>query len=407
MSSTISIFMAFVGGFAASLTPCVYPLIPVTLAIFGATSEVSRMRAFALAVTYVIGMALMYTSLGIVSALGGSLFGHFLGNPWLIASMCLFLITLSLFTLDIIKFDLAYRLQTRAGRIGGSGFAGAFLMGTVSGLVAAPCAAPLLITILGIAAKTQSAWRGAALLFSYALGFGLIFIALATFSGLVRKLPKSGPWLNLVKFTISAALLAVAIFLLQPLVGHLDFSLPGVDKLFLLLVLSTIAFLIATIGYRRNLGWVKFLCSIVLALCLYELFAPTPYIDRTQQDGPPLVWADSIERALEQAHSQKQVAMIDLFADWCATCKQLEVKTFAAPQVAEELSKLALARVDLTRQDEKAKTIQKTYRVRGLPAVLFLCAGGQEIEGSRISGFMAADDFRTHLRAVLQKADDC
>ena len=140
--------IVFAAGFLSSLTPCVYPLIPVTLALFGVNADISRTQGFALALCYVLGIATTYTTLGIFCAFTGALFGALLGNMWVVLGMCLLLILLSLYTLDVFVLRLGSKLETKCSKIGGKGFLGAFSMGLVSGVIAAPCIGPVLLLSL-------------------------------------------------------------------------------------------------------------------------------------------------------------------------------------------------------------------------------------------------------------------
>ena len=346
----------------------------------------------------------MYTSLGVVSAYTGALLGTALQSPWTVAVMCLFLITLSLYTLDIIQVDLAYKIQARASLIGGKGYLGAFLMGTVSGLVAAPCAAPLLITILGLAAHSANPLWGALLLFVYALGFGLLFLALGTFSGLIHKLPRSGDWLHIVKFFISAALLTVAIFLIRPLLPAVNLQLdPGQAALFVS-VFGLIALLVATIGRRRHLRSIKFLCACVLAIALYQLVFERPSPPATAVD---IRWESNVDRAIAMATQKRQLVMIDFFAEWCAACKQLEQNTFRDPAVQDKLRALSLARVDLTLASDLTDAVQQRFVLLGLPSILFLCPNGVELPDTRLEGFKDPTQFLDHLARVQAKGRNC
>ncbi len=397
-----SLSVAFIGGVATSFTPCVYPLIPVTLAIFGATAEIPRWKAFCLSLSYVLGMAVMYTSLGLLSAFTGSLFGEALRNPWIISGMGLFLLILSLYTLDIIKFDAAYRLQSKASAIGGRGFIGSFLMGTASGVVAAPCAAPLLITILGLAAQTQSALLGSLLLFTYAFGFGLIFLFLGTFSGLVHKLPRSGDWLYVIKFAISTLLLMVAIFLIRPLLPDVRTIFSSTGNILLVIFCGVIAFLSATIGYRKHPKAVKFLCAALLAASLFQIYEGKQPASPSKETKAQ--WANSIEEA-KTTSRDRNVILVDFYADWCANCKEYESKIFVQPKVTEAFRSFSLARIDLTLNDEVADSIQEKYSIKGLPSIIFLCPSGNEISNSRIEGFLNEQGFIDHLLSVIARAE--
>lgn len=391
------LFVVFWGGVLSSLTPCVYPLIPVTLAIFGATNESSRRKAFALSLTYVLGIAFTYTLLGMVCAKTGIVFGSFLGNPWIVALLALFILLLALYTLDIIPINFLHLVQTKAGRLGGKGFSGAFVMGAVSGVVAAPCVGPVLVVVLGIAAASQNVFWGAALLLCYSLGMGVLFVLLGTYSGLIQRIPRSGNWLLGVKLLIASLLLVALWILAAPFLGR---YLPDIKREMLLaivLLFLILAVLAGVWGLKRNLRSLRFasaiLTSLVFSLGLSGFTAPSQ----------ELKWLTSFDAALQTAQQLEKPLMIDLFADWCAACKELDSLTFSDATVQQALSALVLGRVDFTTESDETIRIQEKYEVIGLPCVLFLSKEGIEIPESRLTGFLGPQEFLRHVERVLKR----
>jgi thiol:disulfide interchange protein DsbD len=391
-SALTQLISVFIAGIGTSLTPCVYPLIPITLAVFGATPDVGRGRAFRLSLTYVLGIAATYTALGIFSAKTGALFGGFLGNPLVAAPLALFLIVLALYSLDIFQIRSVSTIQSIASSIGGKGFRGAFLMGTVSGLVAAPCAGPWLVVVLGIAAASENSTWGAILLFTYALGMGLLFIALGTFPALLRKIPRSGDWLIGLKFIMAAALLTVALVLVGP---FLPPKLRG-DYLaaapFVALASTVLAVVLAWGAFRVNAAPLKVFAALLLAWTVNGAVLRPP--------ESSLQWESSIEAALETARSKRTLAFVDLFAEWCGACKELEKITFSDPAVQRELAKFATARIDFTVDSPANGALAERYGVVGLPCLLFLDANGVEIPETRITGFLPPAEFLAHLNRI-------
>ena len=392
LSPSAQLLWAFAGGFATSLTPCVYPLIPVTLSIFGASEARSRGQAFLLALSYVFGIASTYTVLGMVSARAGLVFGGFLGSPPVVALLVIALTLLALVTLDLIPSDMLNRLQTAASRVGGRGYSGAFLMGLVSGVVAAPCVGPALVLVLGVAASSQSVIWGALLLFTYALGFGVLFLVLGTFSDLVRLLPRSGNWLYLVKIAMATALLMVALYLLQPFLPPPRGSYGRIGPTALLGVGALLAFL----AILRNQGTLRLVSALALAIGLTHTVVLPP----ARIEASPHVWATSLAKALDAAKVERKVAMVDLYADWCAACKELDAITFRDSAVGGALQRFALGRVDFTLESPEQDAIVQRYAVAGLPCILFLNPDGSEVPDSRILGFLPPTDFLAHLDRV-------
>lgn len=201
--------LVFGAGLVTSLTPCVYPLIPVTVSILGAKKAESRGKAFLLALSYVLGIAVTYAALGAFAALTGALFGEVASNPWVNIAMAVILAALSLNMLEVFHF----RLPGLAGATAGqrkTGFVSNFVLGLVFGLVASPCTAPVLGAILLWVGQTGSVVRGSSLLFVFALGMGAFLLAVGTFSSLATTLPKSGDWMVRVKVAMGTLLLAMA-----------------------------------------------------------------------------------------------------------------------------------------------------------------------------------------------------
>ncbi|HEU4988587.1 MAG TPA: cytochrome c biogenesis protein CcdA [Gemmatimonadaceae bacterium] len=206
--------LVFLGGVLTSLTPCIYPMIPITIAIIGgqsATPDTPRWRPLALTLTYVAGLALVYSALGLFAGLTGTLFGTVSSNPWLYFTMANVLIIAALAMFDVIPVRLPHALTARAATAGTAGkFSGAFVMGAMSGLVAAPCSAPVMAVVLTWVSTTKSAVLGFLYLFVFSLGMSALLVVLGVSSGSLSRLPRAGAWMVWVKKTFAFAMLAVA-----------------------------------------------------------------------------------------------------------------------------------------------------------------------------------------------------
>ena len=211
--SASAIFVVFAAGVLTSFTPCVYPMIPVTVTYIGGAAGGNRRRAVALSVTYVLGLAVMYAALGVAAALMGKIFGEFTRNPIVYGAVGLIIIALGLAMLDVFTIPaLATGLQGKWARKGG--FLGAAVMGVAAGFVAAPCTAPVLGLLLAYVGQTRNVVWGGSLLFVFALGLGLLLMLLGIFSGMLANLPKAGAWTVRVKKGFGIAMLVIgAIFL--------------------------------------------------------------------------------------------------------------------------------------------------------------------------------------------------
>ncbi len=202
--SLLALGVAFAGGVLTSLTPCVYPLIPITVSIFGAKRAGSRGQKMGLSALYVLGIAVMYSALGLAAALSGAAFGSVLQNPWVVGFVGLVLVSLALSMFGLFEVRLPSAWQVRLNRVGGAGAAGSFAMGLVSGIIAAPCTGPVLAAALAFIASQGSVTLGVSVMFAYALGLGLLFFLIGAFS---LSLPRSGPWMEIVKSVFGVALL--------------------------------------------------------------------------------------------------------------------------------------------------------------------------------------------------------
>lgn len=209
--------VVFAGGLLTSLTPCIYPMIPITAAVVGgqhataAGEQAPPSRPYALTFAYVTGLALAYASLGLIAGLSGSLFGSISTNKWLLLGMANLLLAFALMMLDVLPVPVPSSWMTRASTLGGSGrLAGAFAMGAASGLVAAPCGAPVMATLLTWVAATKSAWRGFSYLFVFSLGMSALLVVVGLTSGSVSRLPKAGLWMVRVKKVFAVLMLGMA-----------------------------------------------------------------------------------------------------------------------------------------------------------------------------------------------------
>ncbi len=388
-------------GVISSLTPCVYPLIPVTVSIFGAGEGQAKSRAAALSALYVLGMALTYTSLGMISAKSGMLFGSLLGHPAIVLGFAALLLVMSLHSLDLVT--LPFRgLQSKAGAFGGKGALGALIMGLVSGAVAAPCVGPVLVLVLIEAGRSNNVAWGALLLFIYSLGMGLLFFLIGTFSGSLRRLPRAGNWLYLIKYIIAVGLLVAALYILRGVYNSNLERLAAILPSYLWVLVACIASISA---FTLKLVDIKFPASIVTAICAFSLFGGYPSSDTHAEHSTQISWQSEFESALQVAARSKKPLVVDMFADWCVSCKELD-RTFSHSEVAKTLSSEFIPlRIDFTQESKSSESLSEKYGVVGLPCVLFLNSDGSEIEGSRITGFVGPQELLLHLGKFLKKGN--
>ena len=209
------LLLVFAAGVGASLTPCVYPLIPITISVFGARDADSRLQAFGLSSVYVLGIVLTYTVLGLVAGLAGKGIGEAMKNPLVLAGIAALMIAMGLSSFGLFELQLPSSLQNKLSAQGGKGIVGALVMGLVAGLVATPCVGPILVAILVFVAQTQDMVLGAVMLATFALGMGMLFLVLGTFANLINKLPRSGTWMVGVKTVFGVIFMVVALYYLR------------------------------------------------------------------------------------------------------------------------------------------------------------------------------------------------
>lgn len=404
----LALGISFAGGVMTSLTPCVYPVILITVAVFGARQARSRLQAFLLSLTFASAIILMYTSLGIVSALTGTLFGKIYTNKWFIISIAALFALMGLSLFGLFTIQLPESLRNRFAAAGKAGFAGAFVIGLVSGLLAAPCTGPVLIGILTFVSTTQSVAFGALLLLAYSLGLTLIFIIVGTF---VMSLPKSGKWLDAVKDILGAVMVVLALYFLRVLFP-LDRMDQGLAGLLLPAGLAAagagIVLVILSHGviHRKLVGdgegtpgrRASFQVFRIMALVLLVSGSSSAILSRSA-GAAELDWIRDDEAAAMAVHRQeKRPLVIDFTATWCESCLKIERETFSDGQVSTEMKRFVLLRMDLSDMTEEDDAIQKKFNIAGLPTVLVIGSDGRE--AARITEFMAAEAFLEILRGV-------
>lgn len=226
----LTLLFVFVAGVGVSLTPCVYPLIPITMSVIGTRKTSGLGQRLALSFTFVGGLAVMYTGLGLVAGLTGAGLGTAMQNPWVTGAVGLLFAAMALSYLDLFTLQLPGGVQDRLAGAGGAGFAGALVLGLVSGLVAAPCAGPVTLAILAHIAKTRDPVLGVSLMLAFSLGLGLIFVIIGASTEVTRKLPKSGAWMDVLKLVFAVVLFALAFYYLGLAIPALNAPFEGLAR---------------------------------------------------------------------------------------------------------------------------------------------------------------------------------
>lgn len=388
----ISIFLI---GLALNLTPCVYPMMSVTVSLFGSNetkNNASTGSTFSKALVYVLGIVFMYSALGVMAAYTGELFGSWLQSPWVLAGIggLIFLLSLSMFGLYELQ-PPTWMMQKLGKTQQASGYIGHFLSGLLVGVFAAPCIGPPIIALLAFVGSQGSPTFGFFAFFVMALGLGLPYLILGTFSGLLGKMPKSGVWMVWVKKVFGVVLVGVALFYLA-LAFLPDYSMH--------VVLGTVITGGVYLGFIERSGhqktgfrWLKYaagLGALIVGLMLFQ---------NLQKEE--VQWQTYDANTIKQ--TDKPV-MLDFYADWCIPCIELDRKTFTDDRIIEKTESFVRMKIDLTHFDSKrAEKLRKQYDIAGVPTIVFLDSEGNEVEKARVVGFLNADNFLKRVHEVKQK----
>jgi len=387
---------AFVGGLLVCLTPCVYPMMGVTVSVFGARQSQSRWHAMGLSTAFVLGISAMFTPLGVVAGYTGSLFGAALANPWVLALVAIVFLALAASMFGAFDFVLPSSLSNKLAEMGGVGYGGAFLVGAVSGLIAAPCTGPVLTGILLWIGKTKSASLGAAALFAFSLGLGLPFWLVGTFA---VSLPKGGSWMVGVKSVFGIVLSVAAIYFLKgavPQLSHLSFADRGFVVAAAALIAAGLALGAVHLTFEKGQTVVAIRKATGIVASVAGLFLLVAWLEAPRGK---LSWEPSEEVARTRAETERRPMLVDFTAEWCGACKELSRITFSDPTVMVEARRFIAVKVDATNEDDAAiDKVKDRYRVVGLPTVVLLGSDGRE--RARFTEFVPPDRFLTAIRAI-------
>ncbi|HEX5131749.1 MAG TPA: cytochrome c biogenesis protein CcdA, partial [Candidatus Krumholzibacteria bacterium] len=389
--------LVFLGGLALNLTPCVYPVIPITVSYFGGQSRGRGSRTVTLALLYLLGMATMYSSLGLVAAFTGSLFGSALQNPLVLIVVALVMVGLAMSMFGFYEIRVPLRLAGVAGTAK-QGAMGSFLMGLTVGIVAAPCIGPFVLGLLTFVGEMGNLFLGFSLFFVLALGLGTPLVVLAVASGSISRLPKSGEWMEWIRRLFGVVLLAMAVYFLRAVIGDaLYFAgigtvlvIGGAALGFIARARSTSIFFNA---FRRFIGVAAPLYG------LYMILAPGHILGRHAEAG--IAWVPYAETRLAAAAAAGKPVVIDFSADWCLPCKELEHETFADPQVIDVVGGMVPLRADLTAHGSAdVRALREKFDIRGVPTIIFIDATGKERSDLRAVEFIDSEEFLSRLNQI-------
>jgi thiol:disulfide interchange protein DsbD len=391
----VALFLIFIAGLALNLTPCVYPLIPITISYFGAQVKQKKAHKIIMALVYILGMSVTYSVLGTIAALTGGLFGSLLQNPLVVLLLVAIFLALALGMFGLYEIRIPQSIANFSGK-SRQGYFGTALMGLTVGFIAAPCIGPFVLSLLVYVGKIGNPFLGFLMFFVLSLGLGFPYIFLAVFSGSISKLPRSGVWMEGVKIIFGLIMVGLALYtaqaLISPKIYEIVFPIYLIAAGFYLIVIDKKAKTAA--GYTK----IKYIIAIVFIIW----GASSLHFGKEEQiSSGKLEWQMTTSQQQIDDYVSKSTGkptIIDFYADWCAQCKELDKYTYIDPKIIELSKKFNTVKVDLTKGD---KEIEGKFKILGLPVVAFLDKNGKEIESLRVTGFLKPEEFVKVMEKAL------
>ncbi len=408
-------------GLLLAFTPCCLPMIPILSGIIvGQGGTVTTSRAFLLSLSYVLGMAVTYTAAGAAFAAAGAQIQAVLQQPWVIVLVAALFVALALAMFGLYDLQVPASLQTRlnalSSRQRGGSFVGAAVMGLVSALVVTTCVTPPLVAALAVIAQSGDVARGALALFALSLGMGLPLLVIGTSAG--RLLPRAGPWMNTIKLVFGLVMLALAVWMLDRLLpGALTLALWAVLLIVAGVFLGAFQALDASAGPERKLGKAAGVLALLYGSALFigalagneDPFQPLRFArsptaaSEHALDFRRIKTVADLDRELAAARAAGQPVMLDFYADWCVSCKEMERFTFSDPAVATALSGVVLLQADVTAVDADDLQLMQRFGIVGPPTIIFFGSDGREAAEFRLVGFKGAEEFAEHVAAAFTR----
>lgn len=386
----------FAGGLALNLTPCVYPMIPITVSFFGGRASQEKpgqLKLIAHGLCYLMGLALTNSILGVVAALTGGLMGAILQSPIVLTLIAVVLVVFASSLFGFWELQLPGAMNQIAGK-SYTGYFGSLFMGLTLGVVAAPCIGPFVLGLLTWVASMGDPWLGFLIFFILSLGLGLPLFILAIFSGQLQRLPRAGGWMIWVRKLMGWILVGMAAYFIRPIVP---------DALKILLPVGI------TLAAGLHLGWFDnnqagsrffpWLKSIVGTACLV---LATIWLSGWFIRGPGVVWHVHSEQILQEAIVQKKPIIIDFYAEWCTPCREFEEIIFHHPEVVKQsAADFIMIKVDVTKGGNPFhEQLLKRYDIKGVPTIVFLDAQGTERMDLRLLDLVTAEQFLLYMNSA-------
>lgn len=401
VNDSLTLFGIFLLGLGLNLTPCVYPMMTVTISLFGSQKDATRFHAFVKSVAYVVGIAVTYSTLGVITAFTGGFFGALLQSKWVLFAIAIILAGLALSMFNVYTLTLPSGIVNKlAGKRSVTIF-GFFFSGVFVGVFAAPCIGPTILALITFVASKGDPVYAFWIFFTMSMGLGLPYLLLGTFSGLMKKLPRSGVWLIWIERLFGVVLMSLAAFYLILAVkpALLPWLVPGA--------------LIAGGGY---LGFFENSAKYGAKFSLFKKFAgtvavATAVLMTVMAPRQSVLWEPYSDQKVAEAQKAGRPVLLDFYADWCIPCHELDNNTYTNPDVIAALQKFTRLKVNMTDADnDKSQATAEKFGIVGVPSVLFIAPDGKEVTEARITGFTPPGEFialmksSPQLKAYVQKA---
>ena len=389
-------------GLGLAFTPCVLPMVPILSSIIvGEGRQAGRSRGFILSATYSLGMAIVYTLLGVAAGLAGEGLAAALQNPWVLGAFALLIVAMAMSMFGFYELQMPAALQTRlantAGRQSGGKLAGVFAMGAISALIVGPCVAAPLAGALVYISQTRDVVIGGAALFAMAVGMSIPLLLVGVSAG--SLLPRAGAWMESVKRLFGVLMLAMALWLVSPVLPPIVQMLGWAALLF---------------GYgfyllRKHRHWASMAAGAAFAVLGAvqlvgaatggrDALAPLAHLTGGAHQGMVFKRIKTVQDLdRELANAGGRTVMLDFYADWCVSCKEMEKLTFVDPAVQAKLANTILLQVDVTANDAEDKAMLKRFKLFGPPGIILFGPDGQEIPDSRVIGYQNPEKFLNSL----------
>jgi thioredoxin:protein disulfide reductase len=398
----LAIIFVFFAGFLTSFTPCIFPMIPLTLAVLvPRRQKLTFSQKLYRSISYVLGIAVTYSLLGVFAASSGMMFGSLLGNKWVALVIGIIFI---LFALSMLGF---FEIKTPNFLAGSKALnsSNTFFYGLAAGVIAGPCVGPVLLSILTFISQTGDMMTGFLLMMSFALGMGLIFILLGTAGDLVQIMPKSGSWLNVIKYIFALAMVGLAFYYVWPVLSVSEF-VQFCGATIILISLFYLYFFekkfFAPLSQKAKVFLylaIVFGGVVILSTGAFSQKINSKWSSSYYEHG----WVAYDENTIDAVLKNGKPTVIDFYADWCLSCKELKKITFSDSQVILKGQEFNLVLLDATQSSDLVEKLKKEHNILGLPTLLFYNSKGEKISSLTLTGFENAENFLLRLQKAQQQ----